>query len=224
MKICISKSYGKQVLFDSFSLDIREGEILCVLGESGCGKTTLLNILAGLTDYEGVLDGVPKKVGYVFQEARLLPNLTVEGNLRYVGGSADKITEILEKTELSALRNKRVNFLSGGEKQRVAIARAFLSDASLLLLDEPFSSLDTARKIRLARVVAELWKEKTRTAVFVTHDVEEACMLANRVVVLREGKIALDIRMSAGEVPRDYGVESEAKKKILSVLLAEEFA
>ena len=128
MKLCISKSYGGQVVFDNFALEIEEGKILCVLGESGGGKTTLLNILAGLTAYEGVIDGAPKKVGYIFQEPRLLPNLTVEENLRYAGGRPEKIDELLAKTELTAQRKKKPRALSGGEKQRVAFARAFLSD------------------------------------------------------------------------------------------------
>ena len=218
MKLCISKSYGEKKVFDGFSLEILEGEILCVLGESGGGKTTLLNILAGLTEYEGSVE-VPEKVGYVFQESRLLPNLTVAENLRYVGGRDENITEILQKTELLSLKDKRPKALSGGEKQRVALARAFLSDAPLLLLDEPFSSLDTALKIRLCGVFAALWREKKQTTVFVTHDIEEACMLAHRVIVLRKGEIALDIRMPDGRLPRSYGENSEEKQKLLTTLL-----
>lgn len=219
MKLCISKSYGEQVVFDGLELEIEEGKILCVLGESGGGKTTLLNILAGLTEYDGVIDGVPERVGYIFQEPRLLPNLTVEGNLRYVGGGADEIETLLQKTELCAVRHKKPRALSGGEKQRVAIARAFLSGAELLLLDEPFSSLDTARKIRLSAVFAALWAAEKKTAVFVTHDVEEACMLAHRIVVIREGKIALDLDMGQGELPRAYGENFAAKAQILTALL-----
>lgn len=221
MKLCISKSYGKQVVFNNFALEIEDGKILCVLGESGGGKTTLLNILAGLTVYEGAIDGAPKTVGYIFQEPRLLPNLTVEGNLRYVGGTPEKIDELLAKTELTAQRDKKPRALSGGEKQRVALARAFLSDSEVLLLDEPFSSLDTALKIRLAEVFAALWQANKRTAVFVTHDIEEACMLAHRVVVLKDGKIALDLDMGGGGFPREYGKNSATKEKILAALLGE---
>ncbi len=220
MKLRISKSYGKQVVFDGLELEVEQGKILCVLGESGGGKTTLLNILAGLTAYEGVVENAPKKVGYIFQEPRLLPNLTVEQNLRYVGGTPEKIDDLLQKTELTAQRDKKPRALSGGEKQRVAIARAFLSDGDVLLLDEPFSSLDTALKIRLASVFVSLWKEQKKTAVFVTHDIEEACMLAHRVVVLRKGKIVLDLDMD-GELPREYGKNSAAKEKILAALLGE---
>ncbi len=220
MKLRISKSYGTQVVFDNFELDIEKGKILCVLGESGGGKTTLLNILAGLTAFEGTVENPPKKVGYIFQEPRLLPNLTVEENLRYVGGTSENIDKLLQKTELSACRDKKPRALSGGEKQRVAIARAFLSDGDTLLLDEPFSSLDTALKIRLAKVFVSLWQEEKKTAIFVTHDIEEACMLAHRVVVLRKGKIVLDLDMD-GELPRAYGENAAAREKILATLLGE---
>lgn len=219
MKLNISKSYGEKKVFENFSLDVQEGEILCVLGESGCGKTTLLNILAGLIEYEGRIEDAPENVAYIFQEPRLLPNLTVEGNLRYAGGRVALIDEILRKTELFLLKDKRPKKLSGGEKQRVSIARAFLSETPMLLLDEPFSALDTARKIRLAGVFAKLWEEEKRTAVFVTHDLEEAWMLAHRVVVLKEGKILLDKRLPQGEFPRKYGQNAPEKEEILQILL-----
>ena len=221
MKIRISKSYGKQVVFDNLELDIKDGEILCVLGESGGGKTTLLNILSGLTGYDGEMDGAPSKVAYIFQEPRLLPNLSVEGNLRYGGGEQERIDELLEKTELTAVKDKKPRALSGGEKQRVALARAFLTDGEVLLLDEPFSSLDTPLKIRLCKVLANLWQGDKKTAIFVTHDLEEACMLAHRVVVLKGGKIVLDLDMGGGELPRVYGENTENKAKILTALLSE---
>ena len=107
MKLCVSKSYGENKVFENFALEIPEGEILCVLGESGCGKTTLLNILSGLTEYEGSIEPAVQKTACVFQEARLLPNLTVEENLRYVGGRYAFTEEILQKTELFALKDKR---------------------------------------------------------------------------------------------------------------------
>ena len=129
MKLDVSKSYGENVVFERLTLDIDDGQILCVLGESGGGKTTLLNILAGLTDYVGEVENAPKGVAYIFQEPRLLPNLTVEQNLHYAGGRYELIDKILQKTELLDKRNKRPKELSGGEKQRVSIARAFLSSA-----------------------------------------------------------------------------------------------
>ena len=219
MKLCISKSYGENKVFENFALEIPEGEILCVLGESGCGKTTLLNILSGLTEYEGSIVPAVQKAACVFQEARLIPNLTVEENLRYVGGRYALTEEILQKTELFELKDKRPKELSGGEKQRVSFARAFLVDAPLLLLDEPFSALDTARKIRLVKVFCELWKEKKPTVVFVTHDLEEAFMLAHRVVVLKGGQVVCDVSLPKCDLPRAYGVASVEKEKILKALL-----
>ena len=160
MRLQISKSYGETQVFDNFALEIADGEVLCVLGASGVGKTTLLNILAGLTDCVGEKEGIPDSVGYIFQEPRLLPNLTVKQNLFYTGANAERIEETLRAVDLLAKVDKKPASLSGGEKQRVAIARAFLSDAELLLLDEPFSSLDMALKIRLWQVFARLWKQE----------------------------------------------------------------
>ena len=223
MKLVISKSYGEQKVFEDFSLDIAEEKILCILGGSGCGKTTLLKALAGLIDFEGDTENVPQKVGYIFQEARLLPNLTVEQNLQYVGGRCEDIDDILRKTELLDMRKKRPKELSGGEKQRVSIARAFLSDAPLLLLDEPFSSLDTGLKIRLSKVFADLWKSKRPTVVYVTHDVEEACMLGQRIIVLKDGKAVCDVNAEElcveKNLPRGYGKEMPLKETLLNALL-----
>ena len=219
----ISKAYGNQRIFENFTLEIETGKILCVLGESGGGKTTLLNILAGLTDFSGTLSGVPARAAYIFQEARLLPNLTVRQNLEYAAGRHEKIGEILERTELSACADKRPDALSGGEKQRAAIARAFLAPARLLLMDEPFSSLDTALKIRLMGVFAQLWTtsaEEKRTAIFVTHDLEEALMLADRIVVLKKGKIAAHVSLHRREFPSPYASPCKEREKLLSVLLS----
>ena len=134
-----------------------------------------------------------------------------------------QLEKILHKIGLWEHRDKRPSALSGGEKQRVAIARAFLSGANLLLLDEPFSSLDTPLKIRLAKVFAELWKEEKKTAVFVTHDVEEAWMLAHRVAVIKDGRMAAELTLEGGELPRAYGEGGVEKRKILACLGVESF-
>lgn len=191
------------------------------MGESGGGKTTLLNILAGLVPFSGNLSGVPKRVSYIFQEPRLLPNMTVKQNLAYAGGAPEKIDDILEKTELIKCADKRPGELSGGEKQRVSLARAFLIPSELLLMDEPFSSLDTALKIRLTEVFARLWKSlpEKRTAVFVTHDLEEALMLADRIIVLKSGQVAADVSLKREVFPSAYAAPCEERQKLLSVLL-----
>ena len=136
---------------------IPKGEIFAIVGASGVGKTTFLNILAGLSAFEGELDGVPKKVGYVFQENRLLPHLTALENLQYTGADEQEAIQYLQTVGMQAQANIRCEKLSGGEKRRVALGRAFLSGAELLLLDEPFTALDTANKIELCRLLIPLW-------------------------------------------------------------------
>lgn len=217
----ICKKYAQMQVYENFSLEIESGKITCLLGESGCGKTTLLNMLASLIPYEGNIRNVPERISYIFQEERLLPNLTVYENIRYVlGKRADRtaIMDILEKVELAEKADAYPAELSGGQAQRVSIARAFAYPSELILMDEPFSSLDTGLKIRLINVFCKLWEEDHRTAVFVTHDAEEAYMLSHRAIVLKKGKIAADIT-AEGNVPRAYGAVSEYREKIIETLL-----
>lgn len=216
----IGVSYGDSVIYKNFSLCAEEGKITCILGPSGCGKTTLLNVLAGLVPYTGDIEGFPSAVSYIFQEERLLPNLTVRQNLLFTAGG-EKIKEaddMLKKVSLFEKAGMYPSKLSGGEKQRAAIARAFLSDAEVLLMDEPFSSLDTALKIRLTGIFASLLKERKKTVFFVTHDVEEALMLADKIIVLDNGSVKAEI-VPEGSVPREYGKDSPAKNKLLSAIL-----
>lgn len=217
----ISKRYGSASVYENFSLSLEEGKITCLLGASGCGKTTLLNMLAGLTPYEGKIENVPPCVSYIFQEERLLPNLTVRQNVALVlGKHADdgKISEILAKVELTGKENAYPSELSGGQRQRVSVARAFAYPSGLILMDEPFSSLDTALKIRIVDVFVRLWKEERRTAVFVTHDAEEAYMLAHRAVILRGGQIAADLAEES-PVPRPYGQDTPFKRRLVEEML-----
>ena len=215
----LSKSYGEKVVFDNLELTIKAGEITCILGASGVGKTTLLNMLAGLTDFDGVIENKPSKVGYIFQEHRLLPNLTVAQNLLYAGASAEEIDRILEKVGLLEDKNKRPKALSGGEKQRVSVARAFVSGAPVLLLDEPFSSLDLALKTKMHKLFAELWAEKKQTAVFVTHDIEEAWSIAHRIILLKDGKVVKDITPNRESLPSEYGAYDKDKQDLIKSII-----
>lgn len=220
----VGKRYGATPVYENFSLEIEEGKITCLLGASGCGKTTLLNMLAGLTPYEGKIENVPARISYIFQQERLLPNLTVKQNVALVLGrhaDEEKISQILEKVELSGKENAYPAELSGGQAQRVSVARAFLNPARLILMDEPFSSLDTALKIRMIGLFCEIWREEKRTAVFVTHDAEEAQMLAHRAIVLREGRVVADIA-ARGEPPRSYGEQSSFRGELVAAMLSEE--
>ncbi len=222
MKLCVSKEYPKKKLFENLELEIPENKILCVLGESGAGKTTLLNILAGLTNYEGSIEPKSEQSAYIFQTARLLPHLTVRENLHYTANETvteKDIDEVLECFELKKFETRKARNLSGGEKQRVAMARAFLSSAELLLMDEPFSSLDIALKLRLISTFAKAWEKEKKTTVFVTHDIEEGLMLSDCIVILKNGKIASKFQVERKEFPSKYGATNELRTKILRSLL-----
>ena len=222
MKLCVSKRYGDRVVFDNFCLELAEGELLCVLGESGVGKTTLLNILAGQTPFEGEIEGKRERVGYVFQQPRLLPNLTVIDNLRYVCGKdrEEEIAESIAALCLEPLKDKRPSALSGGEKQRVSLARAYLMGEELLLLDEPFTGLDLSRKQKAYKLFASAIKKRGAAAVLVTHDVEEAWAMGERIIVLKDGQIALDLCPAyEGEIPRPYAFGERVKAALVQALL-----
>ena len=215
----VTKRYGARTALAEIDLELRAGEIAAVLGESGAGKTTLLNILAGLTACEGSVEG-RMPYSYLFQSPKLLPNLTAEGNLRFVLAKEHwgEIGAMLQKVGLGGRENAYPRQLSGGERQRVAIARAFLTPHDLLLMDEPFSALDLGLKKQLIELVAALWRERRQTVVFVTHDVHEAALLAQRALVLREGRIVLDLPL-AGEPPRPFFSHLSCEELLTRALL-----
>lgn len=209
----LSKAYGDNAVYSHFNLDIEEGKVLCILGESGCGKSTLLNILAGLTPCEG---DVPKlRTAYVFQEPRLVTNLTVLSNLRLIGADENVAREMLASVGLDGLASRYPRSLSGGQAQRVALCRAFLFPAELMLLDEPFSSLDLRLKISVMQVFRHLRENKRITALFVTHDVDEALCLADRIVVLGSGGISGDFSNTPSE---KYGGNSPLRERLFALL------
>ena len=187
----LTKRYGGLTVYENFNLELKEGEVTCILGESGCGKTTLLNCIAGLTDYEGEITKV--KCSYIFQTPRLVPNLTVGGNLKLICKDEKAIDAVLEKVSLTDKKGAYPVALSGGQAQRVSIARAFLYGGEVILMDEPFSSLDVKLQIEISQQFLQIQSESRRTALFVTHSVDEALRLADRIVVINGGKVALDI-------------------------------
>ena len=211
----ISKSYpGLQVLKD-VSLDFAPGKVTCILGESGAGKTTLLNVIAGLTQYEGEVS--PVRCSYIFQELRLVPNLTVYKNLRLICHDEGAIADMLARAGLTEKAASYPVSLSGGQAQRVAIARAFLFESDVVLMDEPFSSLDLKLKINMMNAFSEVRAKDGRTAVFVTHDIDEALYLADRIIVLSGGKIVFDCKNSPS---RPFGAHSDLRDELIKVLIA----
>lgn len=207
-------SYGEKKVYENFNLDIEQGKITCVLGESGCGKTTLLNAIAGLVRHTGE---IPKlSCSYIFQTPRLVPNLTVRGNLNLVCKDENRIDNLLKMTGLEDKAGSFPVHLSGGEAQRVSIARAFAFDCDLLLMDEPFTSLDLKLKISIMEQFVSLQREQNKTALFVTHDIDEAIYLADRIIVLREGKAVWDIKNCER---RNYGEQTELRPQLIAKLL-----
>ena len=210
----LSVSYGANRVYEGFDLDIEDGEITCILGESGCGKTTLLNAIAGLLPHGGVI--TPVKCSYVFQSARLMPYVTALKNLTAVGAGEQEANEMLKKVGLADRGGAYASTLSGGEAQRVALCRAFLFKSQALLMDEPFSSLDIKTKLSVMKIFADMQRAEGRTAVFVTHDVDEALYLADRIIVLSGGKLIKDFRNSErGE----FGANSPLRKDVINALL-----
>lgn len=186
----LTKKYGGLTVYENFNLTIEEGKITCILGESGSGKTTLLNCLARLTDCEGELPLL--KCAYVFQTPRLIPNLTVRGNLRLICNDEKAVDGMLEKVCLADKQNCYPVSLSGGQAQRASVARAFLYGGDIILMDEPFNSLDLKLKKEISALFYSIQREYARTALLVTHDIDEALSLADRIIVISAGKIIYD--------------------------------
>ncbi len=212
----LTKKYGATEVYSNFNLALEKGKITCILGESGSGKTTLLNCIAGLTEYCGEIPAV--KCSYVFQSPRLVPNLTVKQNLTLVCADEEKVLTMLERVRLQDKKNAYPKTLSGGQAQRVAIARAFLYESEILLMDEPFSSLDLKLKNEMHGLFLQIWRQDKRTVLFVTHDADEAVSLADRLVVLKGGKAVFDAepQFSASDELKN---KEELRKKLISVLL-----
>lgn len=183
----MSKMYNSHKVFNDFSLDIKRGEIFGLLGSSGCGKSTLLNIISNTLDIdEGIILNSSKKTSYVFQENRLLPWKTLYENISIVNEQNPKedVLKIIDSMGLYKFKDNYPHELSGGMKKRCSIGRAFNYDADLMLMDEPFKSLDYKLKIDMIKSLLKLWDKNKLSIVFVTHEIEEALLLCDRVAVL----------------------------------------
>ncbi|MFG2491943.1 ABC transporter ATP-binding protein [Streptomyces caniferus] len=196
------RAFGGKAVIDDLHLSIRPGEFVALLGRSGCGKSTLLRVLAGL-DQE--IDGevlVPRRKAVAFQAPRLMPWKRVWRNvLLGLPGRQERDVAVsaLEEVGLGHRADAWPKTLSGGEAQRASLARALVREPDLLLLDEPFGALDALTRIKAQRLVAELWQERGCAVLLVTHDVEEALLLADRALVMEGGRIAYETRV---DLPR----------------------
>ena len=228
------------------SLDIADKAFVCIVGPSGCGKSTLLNIVAGFEaadSGETLLDGQPiagpgPDRGMVFQENALFPWLTVLGNVCYGpqrrglerAAYLPAATRILQQIGLGRFLQSYPNELSGGMRQRVAIARALVNEPSVLLLDEPFGALDAQTRVVMQEMLLEVWDREHRTVLFVTHDVDEAVFMADRVIVMsrRPGRVLADVNVALPR-PRPFEVITTPefallKREILGLVRQEALA
>ena len=231
------KTKGRLVL-NNVSLKVDEGEFICLIGPSGCGKTTMLNLMAGFeTPTRGEVLYRGNKVkkpswerGVVFQEYSLLPWMNVIENVKY-GLDGKKLSDkekdqiaidCLTMVGLSEFAEQRPNLLSGGMKQRVAIARTLAMDPDIMLMDEPFSSLDEQTRKRLDNEVYDIWLKKQKTVIFVTHSVDEALLLGTRIVMFSQspGEIIKEWKITIDHSKRDLATSEFTllKQEILSSL------
>jgi len=217
----VVRRFGDRVVLDGLDLTIGRDELVVLLGPSGCGKSTLLRLLAGLDRPDGGRVEVPSRRAIVFQNDRLLPWQKVLRNvtLGLRGPDAERrALAALREVSLEERASAWPKQLSGGEAQRVSLARALVSEPELVLLDEPFAALDAITRLRMHDLVRELRHRHQASMLLVTHDVDEAIALADRILVMSHGRIGTEhsIRLSAGE--RDASV---AREELRSALLAD---
>ncbi len=196
----VGMAYAGREVLRGIDLDVREGEFICILGPSGCGKSTLLNILAGfLAPSSGTVEAAgapvsgpdPRRI-FVFQERGTFPWLTVEGNIAFgiaklpAEERTRRIRHYVETVGLEGFEKSYPSELSGGMKQRLEVARALAVNPDMLLLDEPFGALDSITRMTMRRELLRVWETERKTILFVTHDIDEAVQLADRIVLLSE--------------------------------------
>ena len=234
---------GEMIALNGVTLDIHDNEFICVVGTSGCGKSTLLNIIAGLLEPTSgqvycdgkLVEGTGTDRGVVFQQYALFPWLTVKKNVRFAlemrgvkGKEADELAmKYLEKVDLVKFANHYPKELSGGMKQRVAIARAYAAEPQVLLMDEPFGALDAQTRTQLQSELLHTWERDMKTCFFITHDVDEAIILAQKVIVMsaRPGRVKAVIDIDI-PYPRDQETKMsprflELKNEIWSLVYQE---
>ena len=207
----LRKSFGDHAVLRGIDLHIPAGQFVAIVGRSGCGKSTLLRMIAGLESIDagsvGFGDKVrPEDVRMMFQEPRLLPWARVLSNVevglgrdRASAGARHRAEQALTEVGLADKRGQWPSVLSGGQKQRVALARALVAGPRVLAFDEPLGALDALTRISMQRLLERVWHEQAFTAILVTHDVSEAVALADRILVIEDGRIAHDVNV---EIPR----------------------
>jgi NitT/TauT family transport system ATP-binding protein len=228
----VSKYFGELRALGPIDLAIAGASFVSIVGPSGCGKSTLLRLISGLDRpsegrlqrYGADLDGPSRQVGIMFQDHVLLPWASLLENVMLPAdvfalprtAALERARWLLELTGLKDFADHKPHMLSGGMKQRAAFCRALLPDPELLLLDEPFGALDALSREELSLELSRLWQDLARTAILITHDIEEAILLGDRLIVMsqRPGRILLDIRI---DLPRPRDVDTAKRQRFLEI-------
>jgi ABC-type nitrate/sulfonate/bicarbonate transport system ATPase subunit len=219
----IYRKSGDTVALADLAFTVPSGQFLCIIGPSGCGKTTLLSIVAGLDrDFDGKVGrGADSRTGFVFQTPRLMPWLSARDNVRLAldppPGNEGRAEALLREMNLGNQLDSFPSHLSGGQQRRVALARAFVNEPQLLLLDEPFTSLDAPTAQQLRDLLLALWQRQRPTVLFVTHDLREALSLGDRILFLSAtpGRVVLDLPVELARPRSPDGPAVEAARKRL---------
>lgn len=196
----VSVSYGQNQTLRDVDFIAYEGEFVALVGKSGTGKSSFLNALAGFIPFQGSVE-VAGSVGYVFQSNCLFPWFRVEDNIAFgirelpTRVKKERIRDLLDRIEMHSFARRYPHQLSGGQIQRVALARALAPDPTVLLMDEPYAALDHHTREKMQNWLLSIWKDSRKTIIFVTHFIEEAIFLADRVVVLSEGRFVAEVRV-----------------------------
>ena len=221
----VEKHFGDVRVLQDLSIEAAREEILCIIGPSGCGKSTILNIISGLIEPSGgnVINN-SRNTSYVFQEDRLLPWKDAYENIRIVNkeSSHEYCMELIEKVGLKGFEGFYPHELSGGMRQRCSIARAFNYEADLLLMDEPFKSLDYNLRIGMIRYLLTLWSSTKKTIVFVTHEIDEALLLGDRVLLLSNRPTKVKREFHLNKRKRERGLTDrdliETRSEIIGIM------
>jgi NitT/TauT family transport system ATP-binding protein len=220
--IGLKKYYNHRKILSDLSFEVGENEIAAIVGPSGCGKTTMLNIISGLEkEYIGYVEKTSGKIGYVFQEDRILPWLTVAENIKIVNqkGSDKEVQYYIDLVGLNGYEKFYPDELSGGMKQRCAIARALYFGSDFLLMDEPFKSLDYILKQKMLADLLEIHKVQKNSILMVTHDIDEALTVGDKILVLQKNPCKLVREINLKEMKKDEKLNlEEIRKEILDLI------
>lgn len=223
----LTKKYDGKTILDNLSVIFPENKISVVMGKSGIGKSTLLKCIARLTTYSGAIKGA-ENVACVFQEDRLIPFMSVNENLDFTIDKTvwktdrrQKISKVLQDVGLTEKSGALPDELSGGQKKRVSLARAFLSDAPVVLLDEPMNSLDFGLRIKTVELFLNMLIQSPKTVIYVTHDIDEGLKIADNIFILDEHGISYKYIFSNSSQGRDIlsGECAEVKRKLIEFLV-----